>query len=601
MGFIAAALTSKNLNPAFKSGEMHHPQHTQAAPMENQIHSRVPNKTPTARKAKVCLSRGIGLVVSGILMALVFRSLEPGALLKVLGNANWQWTLLSLVMFGVHLAFASYRWHLMLRLSHATIHPGATLRAVTLGHSFNTFLFGTVGGDMAKSMIYARWYRLSLSKVLAMAPLDRFFGLTGALAVGISMAAFGYFSGGFDSLTWSQLSLPVFWTTGLMVLLLGSVSGLSLWHGKGKSPLGLFMNHLRKGAAWLWEHPGTAMKATLASMAVHLCLHMVMVFNLKAVTQASFVWWDILWIFPVISIIASLPISLAGAGLREGSALVLLAFYSIPGADAVSGSLLTLGVYTSWALVGLALWRLEASRHASSQILKENPSVSIVIPVLNEAGQIHPLADHLQKVAAGAEWILADGGSTDKSLNIMRQHGFKIVQSQPGRGIQMHAGAAVAKGDIILFLHADTRLPGDGLDAMLRCLRDPSVVGGGFWKRFDQRHWLMTGSRLRCLPRIFIRRFVFGDQGLFVRRQALKSIGGVPEVPLMEEFELCRKLRQRGRMALADATVTTSSRKFLENGVLNTYWLMARIQVRYWLGDSPTSLAKCYHKKPGTD
>ncbi|MDG1891766.1 MAG: lysylphosphatidylglycerol synthase transmembrane domain-containing protein, partial [Verrucomicrobiota bacterium] len=283
---------------------MHHPQHTQAAPMENQIHSSVPNKTPTARKAKVCLSRGIGLIVSGILMALVFRSLEPGALLKVLRNANWQWTLLSLVMFGVHLAFASYRWHLMLRLSHATIHPGATLRAVTLGHSFNTFLFGTVGGDMAKSMIYARWYRLSLSKVLAMAPLDRFFGLTGALAVGISMAAFGYFSGGFDSLTWSQLSLPVFWTTGLMVLLLGSVSGLSLWHGKGKSPLGLFMNHLRKGAAWLWEHPGTAMKATLASMAVHLCLHMVMVFNLKAVTQASCVWWDIRGIFRVSSISA---------------------------------------------------------------------------------------------------------------------------------------------------------------------------------------------------------------------------------------------------------------------------------------------------------
>jgi GT2 family glycosyltransferase len=159
----------------------------------------------------------------------------------------------------------------------------------------------------------------------------------------------------------------------------------------------------------------------------------------------------------------------------------------------------------------------------------------------------------------------------------------------------MHEGAKVASGDLILFLHADTELESESLNAMKRAMNDRHAVAGGFWKRFDRTHWAMTGSRFRCLPRILLGRYVFADQGLFVRRSVLESIGGVPCVRLMEEFELCRKLRRKGRIVLADSTVTTSSRRFLQKGVFRTYWLMGRTMIRYWLGVSPDKLVKEYH------
>ena len=160
----------------------------------------------------------------------------------------------------------------------------------------------------------------------------------------------------------------------------------------------------------------------------------------------------------------------------------------------------------------------------------------------------------------------------------------------------MHHGAAVATGDVILFLHADTQLPAFGIESMLRCLKDSHVAGGGFWKKFDQAHWLMTGSKSRCLPRVLFGGYVFGDQGIFVRKDILQQSGGVPKVPLMEEFELCKALRYHGRIALADSTIITSSRRFYANGVIKTYLLMGRLILLYRLGYSTESLAKAYSK-----
>jgi len=369
---------------------------------------------------------------------------------------------------------------------------------------------------------------------------------------------------------------------------------LSRWHGRGTSKFGLFLNHLRQGGALLWSNPKAALKAATAATIVHLCLSMVMVFNLKAVSMASFTWWNVLWIFPVISMVSALPVSIAGAGLREGTALLLLGLYYIPGEDAVTASLLTLGVYFSWAFVGLVVWQREEGRQQKAQATPGDMSVSIVIPTLNEEDQIERLTDQLCLHASDAEWILADGGSTDDTWKRAQKNSFKIVHSDPGRGIQLNEGALAASGDLILFLHADTELAPDSLDAMKRAMNDRHAVAGGFWKRFDQTHWAMTGSRFRCLPRIVLGRYVFADQGLFVRRSVLESIGGVPRVRLMEEFELCRKLRRRGRIVLADSTVTTSSRRFLQKGVFQTYWLMAKTMLRYRLGIPPDELVREY-------
>jgi cellulose synthase/poly-beta-1,6-N-acetylglucosamine synthase-like glycosyltransferase len=160
----------------------------------------------------------------------------------------------------------------------------------------------------------------------------------------------------------------------------------------------------------------------------------------------------------------------------------------------------------------------------------------------------------------------------------------------------MRLGAAQARGDVVLLLHADTWLPPGAGRAALECLRKPSVVAGGFWKTFRDGSWLMRGSRFRCGLRLWMRRSILGDQGMFIRRDVLEVIGGVPDLPLMEEFELCRRLRKVGRLALAGATVSTSARRFRQRGVLRTYWRMWSVTVRYWLGASPDELRKLYEK-----
>lgn len=106
----------------------------------------------------------------------------------------------------------------------------------------------------------------------------------------------------------------------------------------------------------------------------------------------------------------------------------------------------------------------------------------------------------------------------------------------------------------------------------------------------------MRGSRFRCGLRMWFGRRVLGDQGIFLRRDVLEQIGGVPDMPLMEELELCRRLRRVGRLALANATVTTSARRFRQRGVLRTYWRMWSVTIRYWLGASPEALRKLYEK-----
>ena len=132
---------------------------------------------------------------------------------------------------------------------------------------------------------------------------------------------------------------------------------------------------------------------------------------------------------------------------------------------------------------------------------------------------------------------------------------------------------------------------------MLNCLGDPTVVAGGFWKAFRNGPWLLLGSRWKCAVRLFLGRRIAGDQALFIRREVLEKIGGVPDMPLMEEFELCRRLRQTGRLALADATLLTSARRFQKLGVLRTYFRMWYVTNLYRLGMPRHQLSHLYNKK----
>jgi rSAM/selenodomain-associated transferase 2 len=220
--------------------------------------------------------------------------------------------------------------------------------------------------------------------------------------------------------------------------------------------------------------------------------------------------------------------------------------------------------------------------------------VSIVIPTLNEAVELPETLRRLRALPGLHETIVADGGSTDATREIATQAGARLIETMPGRGHQLRAGAAAASGEVIVFLHADTWVPDHLVEALHQALANPRVVGGGFWKVFRHPTLLMRGSRTRCWFRLKLGGLVLGDQGFFVRRDVLERIGGVPEMVLMEEFELCRRLRREGRLVLAPATVVTSERRFRKLGVLRTYARMWRVSLGYRCGQPLDELKRIY-------
>ena len=221
-------------------------------------------------------------------------------------------------------------------------------------------------------------------------------------------------------------------------------------------------------------------------------------------------------------------------------------------------------------------------------------TLSVIIPTLNEASEVPETLKRARAIPEVKEIIVVDAGSTDDTRAIARDHNCIVIESEPSRGKQLRLGAQRASGDVVLFLHADTWLPENAGAIIAKTLARPLVVAGGFYKRFRDGGAL-PGSRLRCWLLWALTNRLFGDQAIFVKREVLGNCGGVPDVPLMEEFELCKTIAPHGRIALASATVLTSDRKFREEGMLRTYWRMARCTFRYWLGTSPKRLAEIYY------
>jgi len=220
-------------------------------------------------------------------------------------------------------------------------------------------------------------------------------------------------------------------------------------------------------------------------------------------------------------------------------------------------------------------------------------TVSVVIPTLNEAEHL-PRA--LKHVAAGepTEIIVADGGSRDDTVRIAPSQGATVVSSPPNRARQMNAGAAVARGATLLFLHADTLLPATYRDAILIALREPDVVGGAFRFRITDPfpgRWLVE-STTNLRSRLW--RMPYGDQALFVRRWAFNELGGFPELPIMEDYEFVRRLRRLGRLALLNDAVITSGRRWKRLGFLRTTLINKLVIVGYRCGVPPVKLAALY-------
>ena len=220
--------------------------------------------------------------------------------------------------------------------------------------------------------------------------------------------------------------------------------------------------------------------------------------------------------------------------------------------------------------------------------------LSIVVPVLNEAAGIEAALAALAPLRAlGHELIVVDGGSSDGTAALAAGRADRLLVVGRGRARQMNAGAAVARGDALLFLHADTRLPEAAAEAIRGALH-----GAAAWGRFDVR----IAGRSPLFPLIAtlmnwrsrVTGIATGDQAIFVRRAAFDAVGGFPDQPLMEDIELSRRLRRVGRPACLRLRVVTSGRRWERCGVWRTTWLMWRLRLLYWLGTPAERLARSY-------
>jgi rSAM/selenodomain-associated transferase 2 len=226
--------------------------------------------------------------------------------------------------------------------------------------------------------------------------------------------------------------------------------------------------------------------------------------------------------------------------------------------------------------------------------------LSVVIPTLNEAQAIGPTLDALGRLAGPLEVIVVDGGSDDDTAAIALARGARVLRAAAGRGAQLRAGAAAARGDVLWFVHADTRPPVDAVRHLARALANSAVVGGNFAVRFDSTEWPARFLN-RFYPCVRCFRIVYGDSAVFVRRDAYERAGGFRPFPLFEDLELVGRLRRRGRWASLRAEVLTSARRFQGRSFTATFLRWLALQVLYWLGAPPRRLGAFYAPIRGLD
>ena len=223
--------------------------------------------------------------------------------------------------------------------------------------------------------------------------------------------------------------------------------------------------------------------------------------------------------------------------------------------------------------------------------------ISVVVPSWRDAENLEELLPELARLDRIAETIVVDASGDEKAGQVARSSGAVFIASPtPNRGEQMNLGASAASGDVLIFQHSDTRLDDAHLSAIQTALADPEIIGGAFFRKFDGRHprlmWLESVARFLSSHGGTL----YGDQSIFVRRDAFMKLGGFAKIPLMEDVDFSRRLRAAGKIAVLDPPVQSSARRHLRKGAWRTSIQNGLFIVLYNLGVSPHRLHRWYYR-----
>ena len=319
--------------------------------------------------------RLLAVAVSAVVVIALSRRLDRGSLLALLRDAKPEWLLAAVTAQGLALSCSAWRWHQMLRLTGADVNLLTSWRWTLVGHSFSAFLFGAAVSDVAKATLYSRWRGFSVSSILAASVLDRSAGvistilyalttLVVARIAGPRLPEFGIAQG--PAWRWQVLAI-----VGVLVAVV-----VSYWIQRRWLPrLRAFWRELTAMGRSLWLRPRIALLAVGVGLITQLSISLVLACSLRAITSAPLEWISLAWTFPVIGVVASLPVTLSGAGAREGAAMVLWAPFGIAAVSAFGAGLLTLAVNLLWAIGGSGLLWLEAK--AAKRVATSSPSSPI--------------------------------------------------------------------------------------------------------------------------------------------------------------------------------------------------------------------------------
>ncbi|MGD9107299.1 MAG: TIGR04283 family arsenosugar biosynthesis glycosyltransferase [Desulfobacterales bacterium] len=243
----------------------------------------------------------------------------------------------------------------------------------------------------------------------------------------------------------------------------------------------------------------------------------------------------------------------------------------------------------------LMIW--ERSQHTNTTVFNPN-RISIIIPAINEADNI---GNTIESIGPGdkKEVIVVDGGSNDDTALIAKSLGVKVIISTPPRARQMNLGAALATGDVLVFLHADTRLPENFEEFIFNSFKQPKMVAGAFELQMDSP---MSGLRLIERLANWRSRYLkmpYGDQAIFLSSKRFHDLGGFPDIPIMEDFELARRLRKQGKIFTLPVPVFTSPRRWKNFGILKTTLINQLVIAAYVMGIAPEVIAQCYDRSKG--